>query len=108
MSQSTQILELRNQLHKHIVQQTVRSAGAATGAWLQLQREIQAAYTYQDNQDQDHQVTVRIHGIDGTTGELLAVTAENDQRRIRYCDLTVEQLSQLFDYIIGKKFTVKN
>ena len=99
--------ELRNQLHKEIVQQSIKVAGAADDLQLELTRPIEEV-GFQVNEDLHTRTLIRFRltGIDCNTGELLAETYDFESRRIRYCDLTLEQLGLLHDYLTNQKFTV--
>lgn len=108
MSYLKQVLDLRNQLHKNIVQLGIKIAGAADDLQLELLDPIDNI-CFQVNEDLHTRTAIRYRllGLDCTTGELLAETYDHERRRLKYNDLTLEQLAEFHDRLETKNYTVK-
>lgn len=105
MKRYNELMNLRDRLHKEIVQLATRSAAMADNAHVLLDHPLEAAYITR-GRDQLIQVPVEIQGIDGTLGELLAVAADGSEKKLYYNDMTLEQMAMLLDYLETSKFTV--
>lgn len=98
-----QLQDLRNQLHKDIVLHTVK-AGGADMYELELQDSVHAAHTVLDRTGLKILEEVEIQAIDGVTGELIAIAADGLQKHMRYNDLSLEQLTKIYEQLDAKNY----
>ena len=101
------ISDLRNELHRKIVYQSILAHHPGSEYVLDLQEPVQAFYTVTSKETGEPNVTqVTVTGIDGSTGELIAATATGIRKKLYYNDLTLEQLARLLLTLEAKLFTV--
>jgi hypothetical protein len=102
-----QLNELRNDLHKKIVYLAIKSVSPGSDYVLELEDPLEASFTVRSRETGDLVTTqVTVMGVDGTTGELVASTANGTGKKLYYNDLTLEQLARLFTYLEQKLFTI--
>lgn len=105
MIKLSELRELRNQLHKEIVQHTVK-AGGSDMYELELQQTVDAAYSVLDQSGIRVLVEVEVQAIDGVTGDLIAIAADGLQKKLRYIDLSMEQLLQIYEQLKNNQYKI--
>lgn len=101
------ISDLRNELHRKIVYQSILAHHPGSEYVLDLNEPVQAFYSITSRETGELNVTqVTVTGIDGSTGELIAATAAGTRKKLYYNDLTLEQLARLLLTLEAKLFTV--
>jgi hypothetical protein len=102
-----QINDLRNELHKKIVHRAILAADAGSYYYLELSDPLEACYCIRSRESNHLETTqVIVTGINGTTGELVAETANGTPKRLYYHDLTLEQLATLLRKLETNFFTI--
>ena len=105
MNYAQELLNLRDKMHKDIVQTTQKLSRKGEDFELELLNPFSIWIT--ENFDDDYQVKVAIMGICGITGELITRgITENAYCDINYNDLTMEQLAFLHKQIETESFTI--
>lgn len=105
MNYAQELLNLRDKMHKDIVQTTLKLSRKGEDFELELLNPFSIWIT--ESFDDDYQVKVAIMGICGTTGELITRgITENAYCDINYNDLTMEQLAFLHRQIETESFTI--
>ena len=101
------INDLRNELHRKIVYQSILAHHPGSEYVLDLHEPVDAHYTVTSRETGGPVTTqVTVTGIDGSTGELIAATAAGSRKKLYYNDLTLEQLARLLLTLEAKLFTV--
>ena len=101
------INDLRNELHRKIVYQSILAHHPGSEYVLDLHEPVQAFYTVTSRETGETNATqVTVTGVDGSTGELIAETAAGTRKKLYYNDLTLEQLARLLLTLEAKLFTV--
>jgi hypothetical protein len=101
------INDLRNELHRKIVYQSILAHHPGSEYALDLNEPVDAYYTVTSRETGNPVTTqVTVTGIDGSTGELIAATAAGSRKKLYYNDLTLEQLARLLLHLEAKLFTV--
>ena len=102
-----QLLELRNELHKKIIFAAIRCAAPGSDQILELNDPLDASFTIR-SRESDALITthVTVTGIDCTTGELVAATADGTQKKLYYNDLALEQLAWMLKTVESSSFTL--
>ncbi len=107
MSYIKQINSLRDELHKKIVRNVITAYLPGSDYILELEEPLETSFTVRSRQTERLITTqVQVTGIDGTTGELFAETADGEEKKLYYHDLTVEQLAMLLSRIESDLYTV--
>lgn len=105
MNYAQELLNLRDKMHKDIVQTTQKLSRKGEDFELELLNPFSIWIT--ENFDDDYQVKVAIMGICGITGELITRGITEDAYcDINYNDLTMEQLAFLHKQIETESFTI--
>ncbi len=102
-----QISSLRDELHKKIIRNVITTYLPGSDYHLDLEEPLETSFTVRSRQTGRLITTqVDLTGIDGTTGELLAVTADGEEKKLYYHDLTLEQLAMLLARLESDLYTV--
>ena len=99
--------DLRNDLHKEVVQESTcrifQQLDTTDGVLLLLKPLVLHVEFYHPEWD-DYSEEVRVMGIDCNTGDLIGETLNGNERNIRYRDLTAEKLLELHRAVSTKQF----
>lgn len=107
MNYFKQLNDLRDELHKKIIRQVILAYHPGKEYHLELEEPLEASFTIRSKETGRLITTqVEITGIDGTTGELVAETADGTPKKLYYHDLTLEQLVMLLTRIESQLYTV--
>lgn len=102
-----QLSDLRNELHRKIVYQSILAYDPGAQYILDLNDPVEAFYLVRSKDTGNLIATeVTVTGIDGSTGELIAETAAGTRKKLYYNDLTLEQLARLLLNLEAKLFTI--
>lgn len=102
-----QLNDLRNELHRKIVYRSILAHDPGAQYILDLHNPVETFYSVLSRETGEPVTTqVRLTGIDGSTGELIAETATGVRKKLYYNDLTLEQLARLLLHLEAKSFTV--
>ena len=99
--------ELRNNLHKEVVQEStckIYQQMDTIGGVLLLHKPVVLHVEFYHPEWDDYSEEVRITAVDCNTGDLIGETLNGNERNVRYRDLTAEKLLELHQAIKTNKY----
>ena len=99
--------DLRDNLHKEVVQESTRRIFQqmdTTDGVLLLHKPLVLHVEFYHPEWDDYSEEVRVTAVDCNTGDLIGETMNGNERNIRYIDLTAEKLLELHQSIAAKKY----
>ena len=107
MDYQKQLNELRDNLHREIVQESTckisQQMDTTDGVLLLLKPVVLHVEFYHPEWD-DYSEEVQVTAVDCNTGDLIGETLSGNDRNIRYRDLTAEKLLELHKAIKSKQY----
>lgn len=97
------IEDLRYRMHRSIVHLAIKSAANGKNLDVELIKPLEVSYKT-TNDMKRVTVEVKVTGINGTTGELIAENLEGENIKLYYNDLTLEEMARLNEYLESKLF----
>jgi hypothetical protein len=99
--------ELRNDLHKEVVQEStckIFQQMDTTDGVLLLHKPIVLHVEFYHPDWDDYSEEVQVTAVDCNTGDLIGETLNGNERNVRYRDLTADKLLELYQAIASKKY----
>jgi hypothetical protein len=99
--------ELRDNLHKEIVQEStcrISQQMDTTDGVLLLHQPVVLHVEFYHPEWDDYSEEVQVTAVDCNTGDLIAETLNGNERNVRYRDLTVEKLLELHRAVTNKQY----
>jgi hypothetical protein len=107
MDYQKQLNELRNNLHREIVQESTckvfQQTGTTDGVLLLLKPIVLHVEFYHPEWD-DYSEEVQVTAVDCNTGDLIGENLSGNERNVRYMDLTADNLLQLHTAIKSNQY----
>jgi hypothetical protein len=102
------LLEYRDNLHREIVVYTMKLNQTNDEFDLRLNEpfEFEHAY-YRPYSSEAGRETLKIVGVDGSTGDLLCENESGDNRYVYYHELTLEELTRLHHSVLQGKYVLQ-
>ena len=107
MDYQKQLNQLRDNLHKEIVQEsTCRTCQQmdTTDGVLLLHKPVAILIEYYRPEWDDYSEEVLVTAVDCNTGDLIGESLNGNERNIRYRDLTAEKLLELHTAVTSKQY----
>ena len=102
------LLEYRDNLHREIVLYTMKLNQFNDEFDLRLTNPFEFEYSYYiPYSSEGGKETLKIMGVDGTTGELLCENESGDSRFVYYHELTLEELVRLHHSVLHKEYVLQ-
>jgi hypothetical protein len=102
------LLEYRDNLHREIVVYTMKLNWSNDEFDLRLNEPFEFEHTYyRPYSTEGGRETLKIMGVDGTSGELLCENESGDSRFIYYHELTLEELVRLHHSVLHKEYVLQ-
>jgi hypothetical protein len=99
--------ELRNDLHKEVVQEStckIFQQMDTTDGVLLLHKPIVLHVEFYHPDWDDYSEEVQVTAVDCNTGDLIGETLNGNERNVRYRDLTADKLLELYQSIKTNKY----
>jgi hypothetical protein len=106
MDYQKQLNELRNNLHREIVQEStckIYQQMDTTDGVLLLHKPVVLHVEFYHPEWDDYSEEVRVTAVDCNTGDLIGETLNGNERNVRYRDLTVDKLHEMYQAIKTNK-----
>jgi hypothetical protein len=107
MDYQKQLNELRNNLHREIVQESTckiyQQLDTTDGVLLLLKPIVLHVEFYHPEWD-DYSEEVQVTAVDCNTGDLIGENLSGNERNVRYLDLTADKLLQLHTAIKSNQY----
>lgn len=105
---STQLNQHRDNLHREIVVTTMKLNQSNDEFDLKLNESFEFEFSYYIPYiSEDGKETLKIVGVDGTTGDLLCENESGETRFIYYHELTLEELIRLHRSVLQKEYVLQ-
>lgn len=105
---STQLNQHRDNLHREIVVTTMKLNQSNDEFDLKLNEPFEFEFSYYIPYiSEDGKETLKIVGVDGTTGDLLCENESGETRFIYYHELTLEELIRLHNSVLQKEYVLQ-
>ena len=102
------LLQHRDNLHREIVVYTMKLNQFNEDFDLRLKEPFEFEHSYyRPYSSEGGKETLKIVGVDGSTGELLCENESGDNRFIYYHELTLEELSRLHHSVLQGEYVLQ-
>lgn len=102
------LLQHRDNLHREIVVYTMKLNQFNEDFDLRLKEPFEFEHSYyRPYSSEDGRETLKIVGVDGSTGELLCENESGDNRFIYYHELTLEELTRLHHSVLQGEYVLQ-
>ena len=107
MDYQKQLNELRNNLHRDIVQEStckIYQQMDTTDGVLLLHKPVVLHVEFYHPEQINYSEEVQVTAVDCNTGDLIGETPDGNERNVRYRDLTVDKLHEMYQSIKTNKY----